>query len=371
MSTAIQWKDMTHTAAQIDSAVDAANAHIADSGIHMTAAEKTKLAGLENYDDTGIQQALAEETAAREAADTALQTAVADKITAADAFGVGTLIEDDTIPRDLNSSDFKVPGRYSFSSAVAKTMANCPFSRYKLLTSEPSDWAAKYKTDYYTRSVATSSGGAITYSHITGDSAPAFAADTYYEVAAASGGTVVVECVHTTNRIRQTGYANSTVSRADAAFVRFYSSSYNAWSNWFADALYGIGWQIVAGEDLNDLTQPGTYYCDATATARTLLNIPFVSDYSAFKLKVEYIQSENNLRQTLIPLYSNTSFFIRQRMTGASGTWRSWYYYGGTEVTTTVQTQNLSQGLQMNLNREDIQTPEPGGIKTGEEPENA
>lgn len=60
MAAAIQWKDMTHTAAQIDSAVDDANTHIADSGIHMTAAEKTKLASLENYDDTALRQAVAE-----------------------------------------------------------------------------------------------------------------------------------------------------------------------------------------------------------------------------------------------------------------------------------------------------------------------
>lgn len=59
MSTAIQWRDMTHTAKQIDAAVDAANSHIADSSVHMTAAEKTKLAGLENYDDTEVRGLIA------------------------------------------------------------------------------------------------------------------------------------------------------------------------------------------------------------------------------------------------------------------------------------------------------------------------
>lgn len=59
MSTAIQWRDMTHTAQQIDAAVDAANSHIADSSVHMTAAEKTKLAGLENYDDTEVRGLIA------------------------------------------------------------------------------------------------------------------------------------------------------------------------------------------------------------------------------------------------------------------------------------------------------------------------
>lgn len=59
MSTTIQWRDMTHTAQQIDAAVDAANSHIADSSVHMTAAEKTKLAGLENYDDTEVRGLIA------------------------------------------------------------------------------------------------------------------------------------------------------------------------------------------------------------------------------------------------------------------------------------------------------------------------
>lgn len=54
----------THTLEQIDAAVDDANTHIADSSIHMTSAEKTKLAGLENYDDTEVRGLITKDDAA-------------------------------------------------------------------------------------------------------------------------------------------------------------------------------------------------------------------------------------------------------------------------------------------------------------------
>lgn len=50
--------------------------------------------------------------------------------------------------------------------------------RYELLSSEPSDWSAAYGT-YYTQSNGT-------YSAVTGDSAPTFAANTYYKKTASA-----------------------------------------------------------------------------------------------------------------------------------------------------------------------------------------
>lgn len=48
----MEYRQSSHKIAELDAAADAANAHIAAAGIHMTAAEKEKLAALENYDDS-------------------------------------------------------------------------------------------------------------------------------------------------------------------------------------------------------------------------------------------------------------------------------------------------------------------------------
>lgn len=103
--------------------------------------------------------------------------------------------------------------------------------------------------------------------------------------------------------------------------------------------VFGLGSSstIPNGANLNDndYVIPGVYIRSTSPSNSGITNIPMDGDtyaYSAFKLTVEYVNSENNIRQTLIPLYSSTGFFVRHKMAGASGTWRSWYYYGGTEV---------------------------------------
>lgn len=53
-------------------------------------------------------------------------------------------------------------------------------SDYTLLTAAPADWSTNY-TDYYTRSGAGTSESPYTYTNVTGDTAPTFAANTYYK----------------------------------------------------------------------------------------------------------------------------------------------------------------------------------------------
>ena len=92
--------------------------------------------------------------------------------------------------------------------------------------------------------------------------------------------------------------------------------------------------RVTANSDLNEYTLPGSYVCLSASNAGTLDNSPFGGTYnaSAFKLEVRYIQSANNIQQTIYPLYSDGSFFIRRKMTGADGTWRQWVYFSGTPV---------------------------------------
>ena len=102
-----------------------------------------------------------------------------------------------------------------------------------------------------------------------------------------------------------------------------------------ADA-FGLGnnTEIPNDANLDSYKTAGIFIRSSAPNPSTMLNTPFGGDYQAkaFKLIVEYINSENNIRQTLIPLNENTGYFMRIRMTGVNGTWRKWYYYSGVEV---------------------------------------
>lgn len=123
----------------------------------------------------------------------------------------------------------------------------------------------------------------------------------------------------------------------------------NNWGDWtvISNGL-GLGGvtKLQNGDNLNDCTLPGVYLCQTSSVCQNLVStsIPFDGStytYLAFKLVVEYINSENNIRQTIIPLDDTSSYFMRVRMTGATGTWKSWYRFGGTQVSTQNNLQSL------------------------------
>lgn len=108
----------------------------------------------------------------------------------------------------------------------------------------------------------------------------------------------------------------------------------NNWGDWtvISNGL-GLGGvvKLQNGDNLNDCTTPGVYLCQTSSVCQNLVStsIPFdgstARPYLAFKLVVEYVNSENNIRQTIIPLDDTSSYYIRVRMTGATGTWKTWY----------------------------------------------
>lgn len=78
-----QYKDLSHTAAQIDSTIDGFSAHAADTVSHVTLLDReswSAKAEAADLDAKADQTALTAEAQAREDADTALQTAVDSKI---------------------------------------------------------------------------------------------------------------------------------------------------------------------------------------------------------------------------------------------------------------------------------------------------
>lgn len=110
--------------------------------------------------------------------------------------GVHTWSELDYIAANVDSTDIpvatditlggiKVGSNLNIDEAVlsAKDMVGATEDTYDLLTAQPEDWGTNY-TDYYTLNAITGE-----YEAVTGDSAPAFAADTYYSLTAGANGT--------------------------------------------------------------------------------------------------------------------------------------------------------------------------------------
>lgn len=98
--------------------------------------------------------------------------------------------------------------------------------------------------------------------------------------------------------------------------------------------VFGVGSNpyIPDNSDMNTYTAAGVYIRQFSSGLSDFLNLPMdgtAYTYQPFKLIVEYLNSPNNILQTIIPTYSNCGFFKRCRIFGASGTWQVWKYFEG------------------------------------------
>lgn len=142
-------------------------------------------------------------------------------------YGAGSGISAGT---DLN--DIKTIGRYYWGSTVAAALANSPISTYTLLATEPADWETAYNSKYFEKYTEPNTGKER-YRFVQGDTAPTFVANTYYRCSGA-GGTLTVEYIQGSTRVRQTFVENDTLAKSGRYFVRFFASSYSGtWSSWF------------------------------------------------------------------------------------------------------------------------------------------
>ncbi|MBQ3940687.1 MAG: hypothetical protein II723_06195 [Oscillospiraceae bacterium] len=100
----MEYRDSTHKIAELDAAADGALAHIANAGIHMTAAEKSKLAELENYDDTAIQE----------------------RIRTLHPLGLGTLLTDPDPEHGVYADLFTLPAGKYYRTTSPSAVQNLP-----------------------------------------------------------------------------------------------------------------------------------------------------------------------------------------------------------------------------------------------------
>lgn len=92
------------------------------------------------------------------------------------------------------------------------------------------------------------------------------------------------------------------------------------------DALYNLsgydlrlGKQIVAGENLNDYTTPGTYYCTDSNISAQIENTPNVA--TGFKLVVMQAGYSSQFKQIA---YLNSSYQIYERYKAGNNNWTPW-----------------------------------------------
>ena len=98
--------------------------------------------------------------------------------------------------------------------------------------------------------------------------------------------------------------------------------------------VFGVGSNpyIPDNSDMDTYTAAGVYIRQFSSGLSDFQNLPMdgtTYNYQPFKLIVEYLNSPNNILQTIIPTYGNCGFFKRCRIFGASGTWQQWKYFEG------------------------------------------
>lgn len=172
--------------------------------------------------------------------------------------------------------------------------------------------------------------------------------------------------IYATPATIQTSVNTSSNAVSSNAVKTYVDNSATTLSNSIAPAVFGMGQNTLipdqSGINLDDYYIPGIYIKQTASNVSTFLNTPFKGEndnyglaIAAFKLIVEYYNSENNIRQTLIPLYDGTGYFVRTRMTGASGTWKPWVYYSGSYAFSSGLNITTSQTYPLDL--DDLKTP--------------
>ena len=271
---------LNHTGSQIDAAIVLAqNAQPKQTGKGLstndyTTAEKTKLAALENYDDSQIVADIS-----------ALQTSVSGKVDAISGMGLSQNSFTD-------AEKVKLKGIAENATAVevdralysGSTNPVCGFVIYNALFGKVDKITGK------------------------GLSAEDYTSDEKTKLAGIETG------------------ANKTT--VDSALNN--SSANPVQNKAIFEALYGLGTPVESGTDLNSLTTPGNYYSSSASISGSLLNCPL--PYNGFRLNVYYTSSVARIEQELIPNVVDVQCHEVYKRSIVSGTAGAWYKFVGEAV---------------------------------------
>lgn len=163
------------------------------------------------------------------------------------------------------------------------------------------------------------------------------------DVASVGGTTRYIYQISETNgKISASSYASDTTPTAgstklvQSGGIKLYVDTQVSTKASISD-VFGVGSNeyIPDSADMNTYTQAGVYIRQFSSGLADFTNLPMdgtTYPYQPFKLIVEFLNSPNNIMQTIIPTYSACGFFKRCRIFGASGTWQAWQFFGGTPV---------------------------------------
>lgn len=250
-----------------------------------TTAEKTKLAGLSNYDDS------------------ALQTAVSNKVDKVTGKGLST--EDYTTAEKTKLAGIETgANKTTVDSALSSSSTNPVQNQavYTALNSKVDVITGKQlSTEDYTTAEKTKLEGIET---------------------GATSVTVDREITkNSTNPVSSFAIWDALdekagdIARGDKAVF---------------DSVYGLGTAITSGTDLDSLTTPGNYYSPSSSISVSLLNCPL--PYNGFRLNVYYTSSTARIEQELIPNVVDTQCHEIYKRSIVSGTAGVWYKFVGEAV---------------------------------------
>lgn len=377
------YRDLNYTADQVDEAIQTIGSHVANNAIHVNQSEK------ESWNAKADSSALSAETSAREAADTALQTAVNSKadasaltseisaretadasinsrisaietdqqrqeteIGAVAALGAKNLLEVTSTTQTINGVTFTVNNDQTITvngtntgtstalfvindiplqSGIAYTLSGCPSggssATYYIGSLDTTNWQ-EFTTD-------TGNGGTATLNEPK---------TIRFRIGIRSGVTV-------NNLVFKPMLRRAEIT--DDTFVPYAPTNRELYETKATlNDVYGYGNAIQSNANLNDYTQPGAYYCPNAAVAGSLTNSPITN--AGFRLVVESITNTVGRFIQTIHANGNDGCFYQRKQTSQGMS--PWYKFEGTQVASAqsaaslMQAGRLDAAEQMNIN---------------------
>ena len=143
-----------------------------------------------------------------------------------------------------------------------------------------------------------------------------------------SGFRLIVENLTYDNQNFRQTYITSN-SNGENIYTR--CTNEGVYGKWVKMTPYSTGIDLVAGDDLNDLFDPCSYYSKDGTTTQSLINVPD-SINSGFVLINQYI-TYTSLKQIIIPNSQQHVFFMRHIIkSGDTWVYRNWGVYEGTDT---------------------------------------
>ena len=112
---------------------------------------------------------------------------------------------------------------------------------------------------------------------------------------------------------------------------------------------------ISSGHDLNDYFNPGTYRAATANIAASLYNCPTASGFRLEVVSTISAASSGYQIQRLYPNNSDGEFFMRRRLSAASGNWGDWYRFAGT-VVQPINTPNSEQSTNISERLDEVES---------------